>query len=173
METQKFRIRNKTRLEITTTKTLTRLLICTLFVRIWHHILFLIDWLMWFQNKLKTDLNETFATCGPADVKPDPKLESRNTYPGNTIWPVFMVILFQLRYVHYANMSMQYTAIFHGCKNVHFQMNFFFIFFLLLLLSALIIREAVLTSTHNPCFGANLKKSIPLYTPVELYKSGV
>ena len=27
--------------------------------------------------------------------------------------------------LHYANTSMQYTAIFHGCKNVHFQMNFF------------------------------------------------
>ena len=24
---------------------------------------------------------------------------------------------------------MQYTAIFHGCKNVHFQMNFFFLIF--------------------------------------------
>ena len=29
---------------------------------------------------------------------------------------------------HYANMPMQYTAIFHGCKNVHFQMNFLNIF---------------------------------------------
>ena len=25
---------------------------------------------------------------------------------------------------HYANTPMQYTAIFHGCKNVHFQMIF-------------------------------------------------
>ena len=34
---------------------------------------------------------------------------------------------------HYANMPMKYTAIFHGCKNVHFQMKFFdnFLFFLL------------------------------------------
>ena len=24
---------------------------------------------------------------------------------------------------HYANTHMQYTAIFHGCKNVHFQMK--------------------------------------------------
>ena len=30
--------------------------------------------------------------------------------------------------VHYANTSMQYTAIFHGCKNDNFQMNFFNIF---------------------------------------------
>ena len=29
---------------------------------------------------------------------------------------------------HYENTSMQYTAIFHGCKNVHFQMNIFNIF---------------------------------------------
>ena len=34
--------------------------------------------------------------------------------------------LFRTR--HYANTSMQYTAIFHGCKNVHFQMNYFNIF---------------------------------------------
>ena len=26
---------------------------------------------------------------------------------------------------HYANTPIQYTAIFHGCKNVHFQMNYF------------------------------------------------
>ena len=32
---------------------------------------------------------------------------------------------------HYENMPMQYTAIFHGCKNVHFEMkicNIFLIF---------------------------------------------
>ena len=29
---------------------------------------------------------------------------------------------------HYANTPMQYTAIFHGCKNVHFQMKIFNIF---------------------------------------------
>ena len=29
---------------------------------------------------------------------------------------------------HYENTPMQYTAIFHGCKNVHFQMNIFNIF---------------------------------------------
>ena len=34
---------------------------------------------------------------------------------------------------HYANMSVQYTAIFHGCKKGNFQMkivNFFFLFYL-------------------------------------------
>ena len=34
--------------------------------------------------------------------------------------------------------------------------------------------EAVLTSTHNLCFGAKRRKiGIPLHTPVLLYKSGV
>ena len=34
---------------------------------------------------------------------------------------------------HYANMSVQYTAIFHGCENGNFQMkkNVIFFFFLL------------------------------------------
>ena len=31
----------------------------------------------------------------------------------------------QIISVHYANTPMQYTAILHGCKNVHFQMKFF------------------------------------------------
>ena len=30
--------------------------------------------------------------------------------------------------LHYTNMPMQYTAIFHGCKNVNFQMKIFNIF---------------------------------------------
>ena len=34
---------------------------------------------------------------------------------------------------HYVNMSVQYTAIFHGCKNDNFQMKFFDFFFLFLL----------------------------------------
>ena len=34
--------------------------------------------------------------------------------------------------------------------------------------------EAVLTSTHNLCFGAKIRKmDIPLYTTVLLYKYGV
>ena len=34
--------------------------------------------------------------------------------------------------------------------------------------------EPVLTSTHNLCFGAKIRKiGIPLHTPVLLYKSGV
>ena len=56
---------------------------------------------------------------------------------------------------HYANMSVQYTAIFHGYKNDYFQMkncNIFLIFAQNI--------EAVLTSTHNLCFGAKIRKSI-------------
>ena len=34
--------------------------------------------------------------------------------------------------IHYENMSVQYTAIFHGCKNDNFQMKIL-IFFLFLL----------------------------------------
>ena len=33
---------------------------------------------------------------------------------------------------HYAKMSVQYTAIFHGCKNDNFQIKFFYIFLILL-----------------------------------------
>ena len=34
----------------------------------------------------------------------------------------------QLASTHYANTPMQYTAIFHGCKNVNFQMKKYSIF---------------------------------------------
>ena len=62
-------------------------------------------------------------------------------------------------------MSVQYTAIFHGCKNDNFQMKFFDIF----LIFAQNIdcgytleppQRAVLTSTHNLCFGAKLEKYV-------------
>ena len=64
---------------------------------------------------------------------------------------------------HYANTSMQYTAIFHGCKNFNFQMKNCDIF----LIFAQNIdcgytlespHEAVLTSTHNLCFRAKIRK---------------
>ena len=60
---------------------------------------------------------------------------------------------------------MQYTVIFHGCKNVIFQMIFFNIF----LIFAQNIdcgytleppTEVVLTSTHNLCFEAKIKKKV-------------
>ena len=39
-----------------------------------------------------------------------------------------LALFSHLQSFHYANMSAQYTAIFQGCKNDNFQMNFFYIF---------------------------------------------
>ena len=56
---------------------------------------------------------------------------------------------------------MQYTAIFHGCKDVNFQL--IFCLFLFLLQTELVgtsenrLSEGVLTSTHNLCFTAKQK----------------
>ena len=61
---------------------------------------------------------------------------------------------------------MQYTAIFHGCKNDNFQMKVFNIF---IIFAQNIdcgytleprLNEAVLTSTHNLCFGAKIRNNI-------------
>ena len=63
--------------------------------------------------------------------------------------------------LHYANMPMQYTAIFHSCKNDNFQMKFFNIFLIFALKHRLWVHvrttEAVLTSTHNLCFRAKIR----------------
>ena len=49
---------------------------------------------------------------------------------------------------------MQYTAIFHGLINDNFQMKH------------RLCSEADLTSTHNPCFRAKIRKlGIPLVNP--------
>ena len=73
-------------------------------------------------------------------------------------------------------MSVQYTAIFHGCKNDNFQMKSFDIFLIfaqnidcgytleppqghrLWVHVRTASKEAVLTSTHNLCFGAKIRK---------------
>ena len=80
---------------------------------------------------------------------------------------------------HYENLPMHYTQIFLALKSENFQLKIFDIF----LIFAQNIdcgytleppREAVLTSTHNLCFGAKIRKlGIPLHTTVLLYKSGV
>ena len=45
---------------------------------------------------------------------------------------------------------------------------------IILLFFLFLLGEAVLTCTHNLCFGAKIRKiGIPLHTPVLLYKSGV
>ena len=64
---------------------------------------------------------------------------------------------------------MQYTEIFKVVKNENFQQKIFDIF----VIFAQNI-EAVLTSTHNLCFGAKIRRiGIPQHTPVLLYKNGV
>ena len=73
---------------------------------------------------------------------------------------------------------MQYTVIFKVVKNENFKGKTFGIFLIFAqnidcgyTLEPPRLGEAVLTSTHNLCFGA--KTGIPLHTPVLLYKSGV
>ena len=65
---------------------------------------------------------------------------------------------------HYANTPMQYTGIYHGCKNDNFHLNLFDCFHIF---AQNIDRgntleprlsEAVLTSTHNLCFIAKIRK---------------
>ena len=41
---------------------------------------------------------------------------------------LYIALLVMNRLTHYANMSAQYTAIFHSCKNDNFQMEIFDIF---------------------------------------------
>ena len=66
---------------------------------------------------------------------------------------------------HYVNISVQYTAIFHGCKNDNFQMKIFDIILIfaqnidcVYTLEPPQFTEAVLTSTHNLCFRAKIRK---------------
>ena len=69
----------------------------------------------------------------------------------------------------YENTPIQYTANFHGCKKDNFQMKNCDVFFLFLLKTWIVctrlnrLSEAVLTSTHNLCFGAKIRKTC---TPV-------
>ena len=90
----------------------------------------------------------------------------------------------------YENMPMQYTVIFKVVKNENFQWKIFNIFLIFAqnidcgyMLEPPRLEpphrggstgEAVLTSTHNLCFGAKIRKiDIPLKIPVLLYKSAV
>ena len=77
--------------------------------------------------------------------------------------------------IHYENSPMQYTAIFHGCKKVNFQMKNYNIFFYFHIAQNIDCEntEAVLTSTHNLCFRAKIRKKYTPYTPVSVYISGV
>ena len=60
--------------------------------------------------------------------------------------------------LHYANTPMQYIAIFHAYKNVHFQMNFFNIF---LIFAQNIDCGYTLEPPHyNLCFGTKIRKKV-------------
>ena len=72
----------------------------------------------------------------------------RNTEPARNN---FFCLFLQL---HYANTSMLYTTIFQGCKNDNFQMKNIDIF------PIFTLSEAVLTSTHNLCFRAKIRKNV-------------
>ena len=64
---------------------------------------------------------------------------------------------------NYANTPMQYTAIFHGCKNVHFQMKIFNIF--LIFAQNIDCGYTLVGSNeypHSIFWSKNKKKSIPL-----------
>ena len=73
-----------------------------------------------------------------------------------------------LLFAHYANTPMQYSAIYHGCKNDNFPMKNSDIFL------TFAQNIGCGTCTHNLCFRAKIrKKCISLSTPVLLNKSGV
>ena len=66
--------------------------------------------------------------------------------------------------MHYENTPMQYTAIFHGCKNGKFQMKNCDSFLIFAQNKDVGIHknrhtEAVLTSTHDLCLRAKIRKT--------------
>ena len=67
--------------------------------------------------------------------------------------------------IHYENISMQYTEIFKVVKNENFQWKKFDIFLIFAqnIDCGYLLGEAVLTCTHNLCFGAKNEKN--RYTP--------
>ena len=70
-----------------------------------------------FMLSLKDEHDKRFITSGP--------VASTTAQYSLRLKP-----LWQMK--HYTNTPMQYTEIFHGCKNVNFQMKFFNIFLILL-----------------------------------------
>ena len=63
---------------------------------------------------------------------------------------------------HYKNMPMQYTVNFQGCKKDKFQMKNcdVFLIFAQNIDCGYTLDEAVLTSTHNQCFRAKIRKKV-------------
>ena len=76
--------------------------------------------------------------------------------------------------LHYENMPMQHTAIFHGSKNNNFHLIVFTIFIFLLktqIVGTCLNRlsEGVLTRTHNLCLRAKIRKNVYPCTPQFYY----
>ena len=58
----------------------------------------------------------------------DKLLKDAPCYICNSLFSENVLLPALMKRIHYANTPMQYTAIFHGCKNVNFQMKNFSIF---------------------------------------------
>ena len=71
--------------------------------------------------------------------------------------------------------KLAHAEIFRATKIENFHLKFFYIFLIFAQnIDCGYTLEPPLTSTHNLCFGAKIRKiGIPLHTPVLLYKSGV
>ena len=65
-----------------------------------------------------------------------------------------------LSHFHYENTPLQYTYFFFSCKNLNFHQKNFDIFLIFAQNIDCGYTEAVLTSTHNVCFGSNMRKNI-------------
>ena len=67
---------------------------------------------------------------------------------------------------YYADTPMQHTAIFHGCKNVNFQMKNYNIFLIFAQnIDCGYTLEPASMSTHNLCFRAKRRKNVYPCTP--------
>ena len=65
-----------------------------------------------------------------------------------------------LQTAHYENMPMLYTTIFHGCKKDNFQMKNCDVFLIFAQnIDCGYTLEPPLTSTHNLCFRAKIRKN--------------
>ena len=71
---------------------------------------------------------------------------------------------------HYENTPMQYTAIFHGCKNDKFHLIFFLLFSYFCSKHRLWVH--VITSTHNLCFRAKIRNNVDPCRPQFYYIKG-
>ena len=71
-----------------------------------------------------------------------------------------LITTFVIFSLHYENRPIQYTVIFHGCKNDYFRMKNCDIFLIFAQVHGRTasLTEAVLTSPHSLCFRAKIRK---------------